>query len=130
MSLHATAIVIGVQDLARAKKFYGEGLGCPVEKDFPQFVSFRLGDGGPELGLYTREALAQDAGVPPQGEGFAAMTLHDIVGSTQEVDDLMAKAQSAGGKIVRPAEKSKWGGYFGWFADLDGHLWKVATQAG
>ena len=68
MSLHATAIVIGVQDLARAKKFYGEGLGCPVEKDFPQFVSFRLGDGGPELGLYTREALARTRACPRRGK--------------------------------------------------------------
>lgn len=130
MTLQTDSIVIGVADLARSKKFYGEGLGCPIEKDYPQFVSFRMGQGGPELGLYTFEALAQDAGVPAtHGNGFRGVSFHDIVDSKKEVDDLMAKAERAGGKIVKKAEASKWGGYFGWFADPDGHLWKVATSA-
>lgn len=130
MTLQANSIVIAVDDLARAKKFYGEGLGCSIEKDFPHFVSFRLGDGGPELGLYTWEALAQDAGVPAtRAAGFSGFSFHNIVDTRKQVDDLMQKAQRAGAKIVRLAEASKWGGYFGWFADPDGHLWKVVTQA-
>lgn len=129
MTLQANAIVIGVKDLARAKKFYGEGMGCAIEKDYPQFVTFRLGEGGPELGLYTTEALAQDAGVPAEGQGFRAVSFHNILDTEQHVDDVMARALRAGGKIVRPAEKSKWGGYFGWFADPDGHLWKVVSSA-
>ena len=64
MSLEVTAIMIGVQDLSRAKKFYGEGLGCRLDQDYPHFVSFKLGDGSSSLALYQWEAAAQDAGVP------------------------------------------------------------------
>ncbi|HET7418804.1 MAG TPA: VOC family protein [Candidatus Dormibacteraeota bacterium] len=129
MTLEASSIVIGVADLDRARKFYAEGLGCPIVKDFPQFVSFRVGDGGSELGLYTWEALAQDAGVAATHEdGFRGVSFHDIVDTKKEVDEIMAKAEHAGAKIVRKAEASRWGGYFGWFADPDGHLWKVATS--
>jgi catechol 2,3-dioxygenase-like lactoylglutathione lyase family enzyme len=126
MSPKITAILIGVQDLNRSKKFYADGLGCAIDKDFPVFVSFKLGDGSPELGLYPREALAADAGVASEGNGFRGVTLNHIVSSPQEVDEMMALAERAGAKIVRPAEKVQWG-YFGYFSDPDGHLWKVAA---
>jgi len=58
-----TAIMIGVEDLVRSKKFYGEGLGCTIDQDHPNFVSFNLGDGSSSLALYKWEAAAQDAGV-------------------------------------------------------------------
>jgi uncharacterized glyoxalase superfamily protein PhnB len=38
----------------------------------------------------------------------------------------MAEAASAGGRVVRPAHDTDWGGYSGYFADPDGHLWEVA----
>jgi catechol 2,3-dioxygenase-like lactoylglutathione lyase family enzyme len=56
--LQVTAIMLGVDDLARSKKFYAEGLGCPIAQDYPQFVSFNLGDGSSSLALYEREAAA------------------------------------------------------------------------
>jgi uncharacterized glyoxalase superfamily protein PhnB len=31
------------------------------------------------------------------------------------------------GSVVRPPAAAQWGGYFGYFADPDGYLWKVAT---
>ncbi len=120
------AILIGVKDLGRSKKFYAEGLGCPIENDYPMFVSFKLGDGSPTLGLYPREALAADAGVAPDGSGFSGVTLHYIVKSTERVDEVLAQAERAGAKIEKPAQKVQWG-YFGYFADPDGHLWKVAA---
>jgi uncharacterized protein len=67
--LQVTAIMIGVEDLARSKKFYGEGLGCTIDQDHPNFVSFNLGDGSSSLALYEREAAAQDAGVSSEGSG-------------------------------------------------------------
>jgi uncharacterized protein len=67
VSVQVTAIMIGVEDLARSKKFYAEGLGCPIDQDYPVFVSFNLGDGSSSLALYEREAAAQDAGVSPEG---------------------------------------------------------------
>jgi hypothetical protein len=47
------------------------------------------------------------------------------VGSEQRVDEVLAEAAQAGGKIVKPAQRTKWGGYNGYFADPEGHLWEV-----
>lgn len=129
MALQVTAIMIGVQDLARAKKFYGEGLGCTIDKDYPAFVSFNLGDGSSSLALYEREAAAQDAGVSPEGSGFRGVSFHYIVPSRETVDEVMASAVAAGGEVVKEAAGGQWGGYFGYFSDQDGYLWKVATSA-
>jgi len=129
MNPEINAIVIGVEDMDRAKKFYGEGLGCPIEQDYPQFVLFKLGNGSSNLGLYPREALAAEAGVSPEGSGFSGVTLHLIVDSTARVDEVMAQAERAGAKVVKPAQKVQWG-YFGYFADPDGNLWKVASSGG
>ena len=129
MNPQINSVLIGVKDLDRAKKFYAEGLGCPIDKDYPQFVSFKLGDRSPEFGLYTREALPADAGVAPEGSGFTGVTFHFMVASTEEVDEVMGQAKSAGGKVVKPAQASQWGGYFGYFSDPDGYLWKVVTSA-
>jgi catechol 2,3-dioxygenase-like lactoylglutathione lyase family enzyme len=127
--LQVTAIMIGVEDLARSKKFYGEGLGCAIAQDYPNFVSFNLGDGSSSLALYEREAAARDAGVSPEGSGFRGVSFHYIVPSSAEVDEVMGKAQAAGGAVVKPAAASQWGGYFGYFSDPDGYLWKVASNA-
>jgi uncharacterized protein len=121
-----SGVLIGVEDMNRAKKFYAEGLGCPIDKDYPAFVSFKLGEGSSELGLYKREALAADAGVTPDGNGFRAVTFNYVVPSAERVDEVMALAQRAGAKIVKPAQKAQYG-YFGYFSDPDGHLWKVAA---
>jgi len=127
MNPQINAITLGVSDVNRAKQFYSEGLGCPIEKDYPGFVSFNLGDGSSALALYTWEALANDAGVSLDGSGFRGITLNYIVPSTEQVDDVLAQAERAGGTIVKPAQQAQWGGYFGYFSDPDGYLWKVAS---
>jgi len=128
VTLQVTAIMLGVKDLARSKKFYGEGLGCTIDKDYPAFVSFSLGAGSSSLALYEREAAAQDAGVPAEGSGFRGVSFHRIVPDRAAVDDVIASAVAAGGEVVRAADASQWGGYFGYFSDPDGYLWKVATS--
>ena len=80
MPVQVTAIMIGVDDLARSKKFYGE-LGCAIDRDHPHFVSFDLGDGSSSLALYEREAAARDAGVSSEGSGFRGVSFHFIVPS-------------------------------------------------
>jgi uncharacterized protein len=92
-------------------------------------VSFDLGDGSSSLALYQREAAAQDAGVSSEGSGFRGLSLHFIVGSSDAVDEVMASAVAAGGDLVRQAAASQWGGYFGYFSDPDGYLWKVASPS-
>jgi catechol 2,3-dioxygenase-like lactoylglutathione lyase family enzyme len=83
MPLQVTAIMVGVQDLARSKKFYAEGLGCKIDKDYPGFVSFDLGSGSSSLVLYEWSAAAQDAGVSPEGSGFRGGSFHYIVDSIE-----------------------------------------------
>jgi hypothetical protein len=120
--------MLGVRDLNRSKAFYGDGLGCAIDKDYPNFVSFDLGDGSSSLALYEWEAAAQDAGVSPEGSGFRGVSFHFIVPSSEEVDEIMHKAADAGGSIVKESDAAQWGGYFGYFSDPDGYLWKVATS--
>jgi predicted enzyme related to lactoylglutathione lyase len=120
--------MLGVEDLARSKKFYAEGLGCAIEQDYPAFVSLNLGDGSSSLALYEREAAAQDAGVSPEGSGFRGVSFHFIVSSREEVDEVLGQATAAGGDVAKEAAATGWG-YFGYFSDPDGYLWKVASSA-
>ena len=125
MPVQVTAIMLGVEDLARSKKFYAD-LGCTIDQDYPQFVSLKLGEGSSSLALYQREAAAQDAGVSPEGSGFRGVSFHYIVPSKEAVDEVMTKAVAAGAGVVKEAAGAQWG-YFGYFSDPDGYLWKVAT---
>ena len=118
--------MLGVEDLDRSKKFYGDGLGCTIDQDYPNFVSFNLGEGSSSLALYEREAAAQDAGVPADGSGFRGVSFHYIVSTKEAVDQVMSSAVAAGGSVVKEAGGAQWG-YFGYFSDPDGHLWKVAA---
>jgi hypothetical protein len=129
MPLQVTAIMLGVEDLDRAKKFYAEGLGCTIDKDYPGFVSLDLGGGSSSLALYERGAAAADAGVSPEGSGFRGFSFHHIVDTREAVDEVMASAAAAGGAIAKEAEAAQWGGYSGYFSDPDGYLWKAATSA-
>ena len=125
MPLQVAAIMLGVEDLARSKRFY-ESLGCAIDQDHPSFVSFDLGSGSSSLALYPREAAAQDAGVPAEGSGFRGVSFHHIVASREAVDEVMAGAAAAGGAVVKEAAAAQWG-YSGYLSDPDGHLWKVAA---
>ncbi len=126
MSLPArlSLVTLGVSDIARARKFY-ESLGFTAsgfESDSVVFFDM----GGTALGLYGHDPLAEDAGVKPQGEGFRAVTLAINLASKADVDAGLAHAQKCGGTIVQSAREVFWGGYSGYFKDLDGHLWEVA----
>jgi catechol 2,3-dioxygenase-like lactoylglutathione lyase family enzyme len=129
VALQVSAIMLGVKDVDRAKKFYAEGLGCEIDQDFPGFVRCRLGEGSSMLALYQWEAAAQDAGVSAEGSGFRGVSFHFITDSREEVDAMMQAAEAAGGTVVKAAAAVEWGGYFGYFGDPDGYLWKVTTAA-
>lgn len=128
MTVQVTAIMLGVEDLARSKKFYGEGLGCTIDQDYPNFVKLDLGEGSSSLALYEWEAAAQDAGVTSEGSGFRGVSFHYIVPSRDAVDEVMSNAVTAGGGVVKEAAGAAWG-YFGYFSDPDGYLWKVASAS-
>ena len=117
-------ITLGVADLAASIEFYERGLGFPKMKSPPEVAFFTLN--GTWLGLYDRDALAGDAKVPADGTGFNSFALAHNVASEAEVDAILAQALSAGATLAKPAQKASWGGYSGYFKDLDGHLWEVA----
>ena len=117
-------ITLGVRDLSAAIDFYEKGLGFPRMDSPPEVAFFTLN--GTWLGLYGREALAEDAQVPAVGNGFESFSLAHNVASENEVDKIMAQAEAAGATIVKRPQKVFWGGYSGYFKDPDGHLWEVA----
>jgi catechol 2,3-dioxygenase-like lactoylglutathione lyase family enzyme len=126
MQPRISMITLGVADLERSKAFYRDGLGFPMMGEDPQVAFFTLN--GTWLGLYGREALAEDATVSPEGGGFPGFALAHNVASEVEVDAVLAQAVAAGAELVKPGQKVFWGGYSGYFRDPDGFLWEVACN--
>jgi hypothetical protein len=124
MKPRISMITLGVRDLATAVKFYEAGLGFPRMESPPEVAFFTLN--GSWLGLYSRNALAEDATVPPEGNGFEGFTLSHNVSSEEEVEKVMDQALAAGATLIKTAQKVFWGGYSGYFKDPDGHLWEIA----
>jgi catechol 2,3-dioxygenase-like lactoylglutathione lyase family enzyme len=119
-------ITLGVENLARSLSFYRDGLGFEPHnyKEGDACVMFRLE--GTWLALYSRESLAEDARVAPQGSGFPGFTLAHNVKTKNDADKIFAQAVAAGAKPVKAPQDVFWGGYSGYFADPDGFLWEVA----
>ena len=124
MQPRISMITLGVDDLSRSIRFYQEGLGWPRLDSPPEVAFFTLN--GTWLGLFGRESLAQDAGIPAQGSGFSGFTLAHNVNSEAAVDAVLQQAVSAGAHLIKPGQKVAWGGYSGYFSDPDGYVWEVA----
>ena len=130
MKPRITVITLGVADLDRAVAFYRDGLGWATEgvvgREFEHgAVAFFDLQPGLRLALWPRASIAHDSGLPEGASNATEMTLGHNVGSSAEVDAVMVQAQAAGARIVKPAHTTFWGGYAGYFQDLDGHLWEV-----
>lgn len=131
MKPRITLITLGVDDLDRSLAFYRDGLGFPTEgivgSEFEHgAVAFFDLQAGVKLAIWPRENIAWDANVPKTAHSPTEFTIGHNVGSTEEVDAVMAQAKRAGAKIIKPAGKTFWGGYAGYFQDPDGHLWEIA----
>jgi catechol 2,3-dioxygenase-like lactoylglutathione lyase family enzyme len=124
MEQRVSLITLGVADLQRSRIFY-ERLGWkPANAKADDIVFFQVGGMG--LALYPRIELAKDANVLPDGQGFGGITLAYNARTCDEVDSVLAQAEAAGAKLLKPAKETFWGGYDGYFADPDGFLWEVA----
>ena len=126
--LRATLITLGVSDVERAARFYatlGVKRGVKAAKDVAFFAA-----GGVVLSLYGRDDLAKDAGVENSLPGFSGVSLAFNVENETSVEKVLEAAVAAGGRIIKPAQRAFWGGYSGYFADPDGHLWEVAHNPG
>lgn len=124
-------LTVGVDDLERSLAFYRDGLGLKTEgvvgKEFEHgaAVFFELAR-GVKFTLYDRKNIAWDARIKRGPKSPTEFTIGHNVGSKKEVDAVMKQAKKAGTRVVKPAQKTFWGGYAGYFQDPDGHLWEVA----
>jgi catechol 2,3-dioxygenase-like lactoylglutathione lyase family enzyme len=131
MKPRITMITLGVDDLERAVRFYRDGLGLPTEGIIGQefdhgAVAFFDLQPGVKLGLWPRESIAKETGLPQSNPSPTELMLAHNVASRDEVDAVMAQAESAGAVIVKPPHDTFWGGYAGYFQDPDHHLWEIA----
>ncbi|MBN9151760.1 MAG: VOC family protein [Micrococcales bacterium] len=124
-----TIVTLGVADLARSAEFY-RALGWDQRGDESAGITwFRTS--GTWLGLFGYGDLAADVGVaadPPAA--YRGITLALNFNNEADVDRVLAEAVGAGARLVKPAERAEWGGYSGYFADPDGHLWEAAFAPG
>jgi predicted lactoylglutathione lyase len=128
MNTHISAILLGVKDMERSKRFYTEGLGWKVQNDYHISVFF-VPHGGSLIGFYGRDGLAEMVGAKPDGGGFSGIVFNYVVRSQDRVDAILDEAKKAGATILKPAGKLQWGGYGGTFADLDGYVWNIGFSA-
>jgi len=126
-----TFLTLGVDDLERSLRFYRDGLGLVTpgivgqEFEYGAVVFFEL-QGGVTLALWPRGSIAHDTGVPQTPPSPTEFTIGHNVARKEEVDALMRRAEAAGARIIKPPAETFWGGYGGYFADPDGHVWEVA----
>lgn len=120
-----TLITLGVSDLNRSKAFYG-ALGWTPTADEGQVVFYQIN--GMVLGLFGLEPLAKDQGRPDAKLGTGATTLAQNFATDAEVDAAYALALKAGATPLKAPEKVFWGGYSGYYADPDGHVWEAAQN--
>jgi predicted lactoylglutathione lyase len=126
MQQHASVITLGVGDVDASRAFY-EALGWEVALATQGTVFFQLP--GAVLALWSREALAADIGIDDPG-GWGGTSLASNVESNDEVDEIVAQAKAAGGRVTREPAPTFWGGYTGVFLDPDGHAWEIAYNPG
>ncbi|HSJ29172.1 MAG TPA: VOC family protein [Acidimicrobiia bacterium] len=122
MEQRLSLVTLGVADLERSRRFY-EAMGWVATGDDADVAFFQAG--GMVLGLWSREALAEDSGVTDTG-GWGGVTLAHNVRSSEAVDQVIEEARAAGATIVREGAETFWGGYSGCFLDPDGHPWEIA----
>ncbi len=122
-------ITLGVKNVQSSLVFYRSlGFETPSTEEAPAIVFFN--NGGSKLALYPFDQLAEDTGEHlvsvNRQQGFCGFTLAYNAKSKEEVDAVFQDIESIGGTIVKKPENTFWGGYGGYFKDLDGYYWEVA----
>ena len=130
MKPRIAVLTLGVDDLERSVRFYRDGLGLHTPGIIGQeyehgTVAFFDFEGGVKLALWARDDLAHDSTLSKTPSSPTDFSMGHNVRSREEVDAVIAQVKAAGGRIVKPAADTFWGGYGGYFQDPDGHLWEV-----
>lgn len=121
-----TVLTLGVSDLSRATKFYEAVLGTPPNTAYEGVAFFELP--GTWISLYPLEKLAEDISpeVPVAPGGFSGVTLAHNARGKDDVVAIVKRAEAAGARVVKEPQETFWGGFSGYFADLDGYYWEIA----
>jgi predicted lactoylglutathione lyase len=121
-----TVVTLGVADLQKATEFYQAVLDTPPNLSYAGVTFIELP--GTWLALYPLEKLAKD--ISPElavaGIGFKGITLAHNARGKDEVTAIIERARSAGAQIVKEPQQTFWGGFSGYFTDMDGYCWEVA----
>ncbi|WP_338280951.1 VOC family protein [Sinorhizobium sp. KGO-5] len=130
MKARISVLTLGVADLERSLAFYRDGLKLPTEgivgREFEHgAVAFFDLANGMKLAIWAQDDLAHDSGLPKAPASATSFSIGHNVSRRSEVDEIMEEAAGAGARIVKPAEKTFYGGYAGYFTDPDEHLWEV-----
>lgn len=121
-------VTLGVTDLDAARRFYVDGLGWePLLQVAGEVLFFQIAH-GVVLGLYT--GLAGDSGAPTGDAASAPVSLSHNVGSDEEVVAAMKRAEAAGARVLKPAERAAFGGFHGYVADPEGFRWEICHNPG
>lgn len=131
-----TIVTLGVRDLARSIAFY-QALGWEKRGDEADGICW-FKTSGSWIGLFGYDALAADMGIIGAGQSaepaspptYRGITLAINVNTEDDVDAGLAHAAVVGGTLLKPGTKAEWGGYSGYFADPDGHVWEIARAPG
>lgn len=124
MDPRISLVSLGVADLARARRFYVDGLGWAPAFETPQVLFIQMG--GMVFGLWDYAEMARELALPAGAVPVGGMSLAHNVCAREDVDPLLVLALRRGGRLVKAAADQPWGGRSGTFADPDGHLWEVA----
>jgi catechol 2,3-dioxygenase-like lactoylglutathione lyase family enzyme len=119
-------LTLGVRDVAKAAAFY-EALGMRRSSLGDTEVAF-FDAGGVVLSLFEAKRLADEACVEELPSGGFSLAFN--VGSEAAVDESISRAAAAGARVLKPGHRAFWGGYIGYFADPEGHVWEVAYNPG
>ncbi|MFW7415721.1 VOC family protein [Demequina sp. SO4-18] len=120
-----SVVTLGVGELERARRFYG-AWGWVEREGSDEVVFFQLN--GLVLALFPTAALADDQGRPVSELGTGAVALAQNFHTDAEVDERFHAALSAGARMLKRPAKALWGGYSGYVADPDGHVWELAVN--
>ena len=123
MQQSVSVITLGIADLNRSRRFYGDGFGWSTVFENNDIAFYQMN--GFVLGTFFRASLEVDMNRTDLA-GPGAYALAHNVPAQDDVAPLMERLVTAGGTVLRPADAPAHGGFRGYVADPDGHAWEIA----
>lgn len=123
MQQQISLITLGVADLGRSRRFYGDGFGWKPVFETPGIIFYQMN--GMVLGLWPTSDLEDDMQRPGLVRPGAFALAHNVA-AKEDVQPVLDRLAAAGGRILRPADAPPHGGFRGYVADPDDHAWEIA----